>query len=345
MSNLATTYMGIPLKNPVVVAASTISGMIDRVKLAEDVGAAALVIRSLFEEQIQFEQQHFEESLDVGAGNYAEALSYFPNIQYGEAEEHLMWVEKTRKAVKMPIFASLNAVSPGSWVKYARKLESTGVDGLELNVYAVATDLAKSGAEIEQELYGIVEGVKAEVKIPVAVKLSPFYTSVVNVASELDKRGADALVLFNRFLQPTIDVTTESLHNEMIYSTPQEMKLPLRWIALLYSRVKADLAITGGVHTGEDAVRAILGGARVIQVASTLLINGIPYLSTILRDMEAWMAEKGYETLDDFRGNVSQEKCEDPFAFERAQYVRLILSQTPDNQGRPGAVRTGQQWK
>jgi len=327
MTDLSTKYMGIPLKNPLVVAASSISGMVDRVKMAEDVGAGALVIRSLFEEQIQVEQQRFEEQLSVGAESFPEALSYYPEIEYGQADEHLMWVEKTRAAVEMPLFASLNAVSPGAWVKYAKQLEGTGVNGLELNVYAVATDLAKTGAEIEQELYEIVESVKAEVTIPVAVKLSPFYTSAVNVAAELDKRGANALVLFNRFLQPTIEVATESLHNEMVYSSPQELKLPLRWIALLYGRIEADLAITGGVHTGEDAVRALLGGATVIQLASTLFKNGLPYLSTMLRDIEAWMGEQGYDSVDEFRGNVSQKNCEDPFAFERAQYVNLLLSQ------------------
>jgi dihydroorotate dehydrogenase (fumarate) len=165
------------------------------------------------------------------------------------------------------------------------------------------------------------------------------------VAAELDKRGVNALVLFNRFLQPTIEVETESLHNEAVFSTPQEMKLPLRWVALLYGRIKADLAITGGVHTGEDAIRAILGGAAVIQLASTLFIHGIPYISTILRDMEAWMAEKGYETLDDFRGKVSQQNCEDPFAYERAQYVKLLLSKvTPEQTGRPSAIRTGHEY-
>jgi dihydroorotate dehydrogenase (fumarate) len=319
--------MGVSLKNPMMVAACTISHHVDRVKMAEDVGAGALVISSLFEEQIQLERQRFADQLAVGGESFPEALSFFPGISHGEASEHLMWIEKTRKAVKMPLFASLNAVSPGGWVKYARQLEATGVNGLELNVYAVATDLDRPGSELEQELYEIVEGVKAEVKIPVAVKLSPFYTSAVNVAAELDKRGVDALVLFNRFLQPTIEVEMEALHNEMVYSTSQELKLPLRWIALLYGRIKADLAITTGVHSGQDAIRALLGGAMVVQVASALLKHGIPYLSTMLRDIEAWMAEKDYQTIADFRGKVSQINCDDPFAFERAQYVRLLLSQ------------------
>jgi dihydroorotate dehydrogenase (fumarate) len=327
MSNLTTTYMGIPLKNPIVVAASTISHRVDGVRLAEEVGAGALVISSLFEEQIQMEQQNSVEQVAVSQQSFSEALSAFPGIAPVEAREHLMWVEKTRQAVQMPLFASLNAVSSGSWVHYARQLEATGVDGLELNVYAVATDPAETGSEIQKELYEIVEGVKAEVKIPVAVKLSPFYTSTVNVATELDQRGVDGLVLFNRFLQPTIDVDTESLNNRMFYSSPQELKLPLRWIALLYGRIQADLAITTGVHTGQDAVRALLAGATVIELASTLLKNGLPYISTILRDIEAWMAEKGYNSLDDFRGKVSQKNCDDPFAFERAQYVRFLLSQ------------------
>lgn len=328
MTDLTTTYMGISLKNPMMVAACSISNMVDRVKRAEEVGAGGLVIRSLFEEQIQYEQQKFEEELAVGSYNYAEAMSYFPSIEHGQANEHLMWVEKTRMAVQMPLFASLNAFSPGSWVEYAKQLESTGVDGLELNVYAVPTDLERSGSDIEKELYEIVEGVKSAVGIPVAVKLSQFYTSAVHVAGQLDKLGADALVLFNRFLQPTINPMTEELENEMAFSHPYEMRIPLRWIALLYGRIQADLAITSGVHTGQDAVAAMLAGATVVQVASTLYENGLPYLSTMLRDIEAWMDEKGYETLDDFRGKVSQQNVDYMFAYERAQYVNLLLSQT-----------------
>ena len=327
MADLTTTYMGIPLSTPLVVAASSISSLMDRILLAEQAGAGALVIRSLFEEQIQMEALKLEERLSAGGESFAEALSLFPTLKHGEAKEHLHWIEKARAAVKMPLLASLNAVSPGAWTKYAALLEATGVDALELNVYAVAADPRRKGAEIELELCEVLEAVRSEVRIPVAVKLSPFYTSMANVAAELDRRGAAALVLFNRFLQPDIDPQSEALQSEMIYSTPEEMKLPLRWIALLHGRVKADLALSTGAHSGADAAKALLAGATVVQTASALLKNGIPYLSTMLRQLEGWMDEHGYERLEDFRGKLSQKEVTDPFAFERAQYVRLLSSQ------------------
>lgn len=327
MADLKTTYMGIPLESPLVVAASTISSYVDRVKMAEQAGAGALVIRSLFEEQIQFDRLRMEEALSVGEHSYSEATSYFPKLQHGGAREHLMWVEKTRKAVRLPLIASLNAVSAGGWTEYARQLAGTGVDGIELNVYAVAADPRKTGAMIEQELYQMVEAVRAEIRLPLAVKLSPFYTAAVNVAAELDRRGVNALVLFNRFLQPDIDPDGESLHNEMVYSTPAELKLPLRWAALLHGRIRADLAVTSGVHSGRDAAKALLAGATVVQLASALLQNGIPYLSTMLRELEAWMGEHGYRRPEDFRGKLSQKEADDPFLFERAQYLNLLLAQ------------------
>jgi dihydroorotate dehydrogenase (fumarate) len=327
MANLNTTYMGIQLESPLVVAASSISNYIDRIEMAEKAGAGALVIRSLFEEQIMFDALQLEESLSVGSESFAEALSYFPDIKHGEADEHLMWIEKTRKSVKLPLIGSLNAVSPGAWLKYAKQLEGTGIDALELNVYAVATNPNKTSSEIEKNLYEIIKMVKAEVDIPVAVKLSSFYTSPLNVARELSEQGVEALVLFNRFLQPDIDPLSESLKNEMVFSTSEEIKVPLRHIALLYGRVNSDLAITTGVHNGLDAVKAILAGACVVQTASALLKNGIPYLSTMLREIEAWMDEKDYHKLDDFRGKLSQHEVEDPFTFERAQYVKLLRSQ------------------
>jgi len=327
MTDLKTTYMGIPLQTPLIVAASSISSMIDRIKIAEQAGAGALVIRSLFEEQIMFDALKMEEDLAVGADLFPEALSYFPPIQHGEADEHLMWIEKTRAEVTMPLIASLNATSPGAWTKYAKQLEATGVDGLELNVYSVASDPDRTGVEIEQTLFETFEAVKGEVEIPVAVKLSPFYTSTANLAAEFDKLGVEALVLFNRFLQPDIDLKTETLQNKMVLSTPEEMKLPLRWIALLYGRIKTDLALSTGVHSGLDAAKALLAGATVVQTASALLKNGIPYLSTMLRELEGWMVEQGYDDLESFRGKMSQKEVDDPFVFERAQYVRLLMSQ------------------
>lgn len=327
MPDLKTTYMGIELESPIVIAASSISSFIDRIKLAEQAGAGLLVVRSLFEEQIQIDAMRMEEKLAAGAESFAEALSYFPEIKHGGADEHLMWIEKTRAEVKMPLIASLNAVSPGGWVKYAKQLESTGVDGLELNVYALATDPSVKGAEIESDLYTTVEAVLSEVSIPVSVKLSPFYTSAANVAAGLAKRGVKGLVLFNRFLQPDIDAERESVVQEMVFSSPQEMRLPLRWVALLYGRVGADLALNTGVHSGLDVARALLAGAQIVQTASALLENGIPYLSTMLRELEHWMEAHGYEALPDFRGKLSQQKADDPFAYERAQYVKLLMDQ------------------
>lgn len=327
MPDLKTDYMGIELKNPIVVAACSISNMIDRIQLAERAGAGALVIRSLFEEQIQINAMKLENDLSVGSESFPEALSYFPDIEYGEADEHLMWVEKTRQEVEMPLIASLNAVSPGSWVQYAQKLEATGVDGIELNVYLLPTEIDRTGMEIEAELYDIVTAVQSEVTIPVAVKLSPYYTSMSNVAAELDRRGVKAIVLFNRFLQPDIDAQTEKLTSEMVLSTSQELRLPLRWTALLYGRIGSQIALNTGVHSGLDVAKALLAGATIVQTASALLKNGIPYLSTMLRELEDWMQEHEYESVGDFRGQLSQRESDDPFTFERSQYVHLLRDQ------------------
>jgi dihydroorotate dehydrogenase (fumarate) len=327
MTDLSTTYLGIPLRSPLVVSASSISNHIDTVKAAEEAGAGGLVIRSLFEEQVQFDGQRMEDFLNQYGESNPEATSYFPAVKHGGPKEHLMWVEKTRKAVKMPLFASLNAVSPGTWTQYARQLADTGVDGLEINYYFVATDPDRSGSDIERALYEVVENIRAEIKLPISVKLSPYYTSIVNVVRELEKRGVNGVVLFNRFLQPDVDPETEAIFSEMALSTPAEMKPPLRWTAILYGRTKIDLALNTGVHTGSDAIKGILAGASVLQLTATLIKNGIPYLSTMLINMQDWMNEHNYQKLEDFRGKTSQKLCDDPFAFERAQYVRLLLRQ------------------
>lgn len=328
MTDLSTTYMGISLKNPVIVAASSISNYVDKVKKCEDLGAAALVIRSLFEEQILTDQRTMQDYLENASYISPEIQSgFYPPVEHGGPREHMMWVEKTRKAVKMPIFASLNAVSPGAWISYAKQLEETGIDGLEINYYTVSADPGKSGSDYEKVLFDIVAAVTSEVKIPVAVKLSPYYTSVAYVVRQLEKVGARAVVMFNRFLQPDIDVQAEEMANAMTWSSPNEIRVPLRWVALLYGRVGLDLALNTGVHTGLDVAKSILAGASVVQVASALFINGLPYLSTMLMELQDWMSEKGYDSLDDFRGAVSQKNIPDPFGFERAQYMKLLMSQ------------------
>lgn len=328
MADLSTTYMGIPLKNPLIVAASSISNYVDKVKRAEEVGAGALVIRSLFEEQIQHDEMTMQDFIERAAFISPEIQSsFYPPVESGGPREHLMWVEKTRRVVQMPIFASLNAVSPGTWVEYARQLEETGVAGLEINYYVVATDPNEPGTVLEQKLFDIVASVCDAVSIPVAVKLSPYYSSIPYIVKQLEQRGARAVVLFNRFLQPDIDIDSEELVNYMAWSTPAEMKVPLRWVALLYGRTGMDLALNTGVHSGRDIAKAILAGASVVQVASTLFTNGLPYISTMLMELQSWMDEKEYETLADFRGNVSQQNVPDAFGFERAQYMRLLMAQ------------------
>jgi dihydroorotate dehydrogenase (fumarate) len=328
MANLSTKYMGITLKNPLIVAASSISNYVDKIEKAEALGAGALVIRSLFEEQIQHDAMTMQDFLERAANISPEIQSsFYPPVEHGGPREHLMWVEKSRRAVSMPIFASLNAVNPGTWIEYAKQLEETGIDGLEINYYMLATDPDIPGSEIVKALVEIVAQVKDTVSIPVAVKLSPFYTSTAYVIAQLEKAGADAVVMFNRFLQPDIDVEAEALSNTMAYSTPAEMKLPLRWIALMYGRTKLDMALNTGVHTGKDIAKAVLAGASAVQVASALMQNGLPYISTMLMELQGWMDEKGYDTLDDFRGKVSQKNIDDPFGFERAQYMALLMSQ------------------
>ncbi len=328
MADLSTTYMGVALKNPIIVAACSISSYVDKVKKAEEMGAGALVIRSLFEEQIQYDDMTLADWMERAASISPEVhSSFYPPVQDGGAREHMMWVEKTRNAVKMPVFASLNAVNPGAWVNYAKQMAETGINGLELNYYSVAADIELAGSELEKRLFDMVADVRAAVSLPLAVKLSPYYTSTPNVVRELEKRGVNAVVMFNRFLQPDIDITSESLVNEMSYSAPQEIKVPLRWVALLYGRVKMDLVLNTGVHTGGDVVKAILAGASAVQCASTLLSNGLPYLAKMIVDLENWMDEKGYDSLADFQGKLSQKNVDDPFGFERAQYMKLLLSQ------------------
>lgn len=326
MSNLTTSYMGIQLANPVVVAASTFSGKIDTIRKIQDLGAGALVIKSLFEEQVLHEVGEMEEALLTGAENYAEALTYMPMLEHAGAREHLMWVEKAREAVKMPLIGSVNAVHAGKWVDYARQMAETGVDALELNVYAVEADPERSSASIEKRLFETFDAVRGAVKIPVAVKLSPFYSGLAHVVSELERRGAAGVVLFNRFLQPDINPETETLEKAKGLSHAADMRLPLRWIALLYGRVGLDLIGNTGVENAADIVRYLLAGSTAVQVASVLYRNGVDVLPSLINGVDAWMSRKGYAAIEDFRGKVSQRDFEGSlFNFERAQYVDFLM--------------------
>jgi len=328
MADLSVKYMGLELKTPVVVGACSLSKRLETIKAIEAAGAGAVVIKSLFQEQMELEQQAFEDALNVGADRFPEALRYFPPIEHAGPREHLMWVEEARKAVRMPLIASLNATKPGVWVDYARRLEETGVDALELNLYSVETDPNKTSTDVEQQMCEVIGEVKAQVKVPVAVKLSPYYTATANVAQRAVLAGADALTLFNRFYQPNIDVEKETLAVTLDYSSPAETRLPLRWIAILSAILGgADLAASGGVHTPDDVARHLLAGATVTQVVSALYVNGVEWITTLNEGLATWMDTHGYGAISDFRGKLNQARVRDPHAFERAQYIKLLLGQ------------------
>jgi dihydroorotate dehydrogenase (fumarate) len=325
MADLSTTYMGIPLKNPIVVGACSLSKQIDTIRQIEAAGAGGLIIKSLFEEQVQIEQTRFEESLAQFDELYAEAVHLFPKLPHPGPKAHLHWITETRKSVHLPLIASLNAINEGVWIDYARQLADTGVDGLELNFYSLPLDAALSSSTIEQRELDAFSKVRAAVKIPIAVKLHPCYTNLLHVATELDKRGANAIILFNRFFQPDIDVEAEQERAALTLSHSSDSLSTLRWTALLYGRVRADLIASTGVMTGKDVVKMILAGASAVQVVSTLYRNKITHIGEMRSALEAWMDEKGYASLKDFRGKVSKKSVKDPWSFERGQYIKALL--------------------
>jgi dihydroorotate dehydrogenase (fumarate) len=326
MADLATTYLGIPLPSPLLLASSSLSNRIENFQAAEAYGAGAIVLRSLFEEQLEALESELEQALSVGADSTAEARTFFPSQRIGPAE-YLQLVSRAKRAVKIPVIASLNCVAAGSWSQYARQIAEAGADALEVNLYAVQADPLVSGAEVEARHEQIVSSIVDAVRLPIAVKVSPFYTALANVLARLENLGSKGFVLFNRFLQPDISLERMSLQNVMPLSQPPEMLLPLRWVALLHGRLRADLAATTGVHDAAGVVKMLLAGANVVQVASALLKNGMPHLAKMRDGLEDWMDKRGFSAIDDFRGTLSQRVVRDPGAFERAQYVHLILSQ------------------
>ena len=326
MADLVTEYLGLKLASPLVLASSALSNRLENLEMAEGHGAGAVVLRSLFEEQIEQANTQLEEELARGAESNPEAITYFPPQRVGP-HEYLTLVERAKKALDVPVIASLNCSAPGSWTEYAKDIEQAGADALELNVYAVEADPKVSGAEIENRYLEIVGAVRKAIRIPIAVKLSPFFTSLGHFTARLDALGVNGIVLFNRFLQPDISLEKMAPVPAMTMSQPSEALLTLRWIALLHGRLKADLAASTGVHDGPGALKQILAGAKVVQLASALVRSGIPHLGKMLAAIEEWMDKHGYSSLDEVRGSLSQREIQDPGAFERAQYVHLILSQ------------------
>lgn len=331
--NLTTRYLGMDLRSPLVVSASPLSEEIDNIKRMQDAGAAAVVLYSLFEEQLAQEQHALHHHLTHGTESYAEALSYFPEPDFfhvGPAG-YLEHIRKAKEAVDIPIIASLNGSSLDGWTDFAFQIEQAGADALELNVYRIPTDTTLTGTEVEADVVRIVKAVKAVVNIPVAVKLSPYYSNMANVARQLDDAGANGLVLFNRFYQPDIDLETLEVKPNVLLSTPQALRLPLRWIAILYGRIKADLAATSGIHQAEDALKVLMTGASVTMMASALMKHGIEHLSTVETNLLRWMEEHEYDSVQQMQGSMSQMKMGgNATAFERAQYMQAVSTLPPD---------------
>ncbi len=324
MADLRTTYMGVPLANPIVVGSSSLSKTIDSIKKLEQAGAGGLVVKSLFEEQIELEEEEFRNRLGELEPGFAEAVNMFPKMESGGPKQHLYWIEQARKAVSMPLFASVNCVSRVTWSEYARQLEGTGVNGLELNFYSPALDPAVAAADIERRELSTLERVRAAVKLPIAVKLHPHYTSLMNVVTRFEGAGADAFVLFNRLLQPDIDVERMVQRASVSLSSSTESLLPLRWIALLQDRVKADLVATTGIWTGQDVAKMILVGAKAVQVVSVLYREQAGHIQKMLNELTSWMEAHNFASLDAFRGKMGQKQGTDPWFFARGQYIKAL---------------------
>jgi dihydroorotate dehydrogenase (fumarate) len=330
--NLETSYLELTLNNPLVPSASPLSRTMDGLRRMEDAGAGAVVLYSLFEEQILQESHTLNEHLLQGTESFAEALSYFPEspeYQYGP-EVYFNHIRRAKEALSIPIIGSLNGVSTGWWIRYAKNIEQAGADGLELNIYYLPTDLDVSSGEVEALYLDALREVKTAVSIPVAMKLSPYFSAMGNMAKRLVAQGADGLVMFNRFYQPDLDLDELAVVPNLLLSDSKALRLPLRWIALLYGRLQTDFALTSGIHSVADVLKGIAAGATVTMVASELLKNGIERIQVLRDGVEEWLEENEYESLDQLRGSLSQINCAQPAAFERANYMRVLQSYASD---------------
>ena len=326
--DLTTTYLGLKLKNPLIASASPLSKNIDNFKILEDAGVAAIVCHSLFEEQITHEVGELQHYLNKGSESYAESLSFFPqaaDFKLGP-EEYLNHIYRAKKAVKVPVIASLNGHTEGGWVTFAKQIQHAGADALELNVYFMATNPDMDGRQVEQVYIDILEEVKSVVSIPVAIKIGPYFSAFANMAQRLDKAGADGLVLFNRFYQPDIDLEELTVVPNLSLSSSYDMRLPLRWIALLYGRIKASMAATTGIHSSEDVIKMVMSGADVTMLCSVLLKYGPAHAKVILQGLENWMRDHEYESITQMKGSMSQKSCINPETFERANYMKTLQS-------------------
>ncbi len=326
--DITTNYLGLKLKSPIVPSAGPLSEKISNIREMEDAGAGAVVLYSIFEEQIEHEQLELYYHTIAQTESFAEATSYLPepfDYKLGP-EEYLNHIRKAKEAVNIPIIASLNGKSIGGWTEYAKKMEQAGADALELNIYLLPTDVKKTSTEIEKTYIEIVKAVRSNVKIPIAVKMHPFFSSTSFMAEELCKAGANGLVMFNRFYQPDIDLETLDVVPNVILSTPMAMRLPLRWIAMIYGKVNADIAATSGVYNAEDVVKMIMAGAKVTQMLSSLLKFGIGHIADVTTNLKTWMEEKEYESIEQMRGSMSYMNVDDPSKFERANYMKVLHS-------------------
>lgn len=334
--DLSTTYLGLRLRNPLVPSASPLSHSVNSIRRMEDAGAGAVVMHSLFEEQLTRQSLELDHFLTYGAESFSEALSYFPEADSYEVgpDAYLEHIRMAKESVDIPIIGSLNGVSSGGWTAFAKQIEQAGADALELNIYYVPTEPHLTGASVEQMYVDVAADVAGAVSIPVAIKLNPFFSSIPNISLRLAEAGARGLVFFNRFYQPDLDLEALDVVPRLVLSTSEELRLPLRWIAILYGRVPVDFALTSGVHTFEDVLKGLMAGARVTMLASELLANGIGRVREILEAMQFWMEEKEYVSVAQMQGSMSQQHVAEPAAFERANYVRTLQSWSPDPTGR-----------
>jgi len=326
MTSLNTTYLGLDLKNPIIAGSSNLSTDPDVLKRIEDAGAAAVVYKSLFEEQIQLESYKMEEGLDEYSERHAEMISIFPKIEHAGPQEHLEHLRKAKASLSIPLIASLNAVYKESWVDYAKLIEETGVDALELNFFSIPNKFEKDGKSIEQEQLDILKAIKDKTKIPVSVKLSPFYTNPLHLIRQMDDAGVNGFVIFNKLFQPEISVDEEKHITPWNLSEANDKRLPLRFTGLLYNKIKANICSSMGIFEGRDVAAMILAGADAVQVVSALYRFKPEHITKMLSDLQGWMEKKGYTSFNDFRGKLSSDTLNDPFVYKRAQYVDALLS-------------------